>query len=99
MALPDHLSYFGAEGLRNLAAATGWRTAKILGDQPIDLNLFTPATYYVLDKSAGKAAHQSRLEQDNFLLRTAPLPAVAAYYEAMAAVGLGRSVVAFLQPR
>ncbi|MCI1185920.1 class I SAM-dependent methyltransferase [Hymenobacter sp. DH14] len=99
VALPDHLSYFGAEGLRNLAAATGWRTAKILGDQPIDLNLFNPATNYVMDKSAGKGAHQSRLEQDNFLLRKAPLPAVAAYYEAMAGVGLGRSVVAFLQPQ
>ena len=99
VALPDHLSYFGAEGLRNLAAATGWRTARLLGDQPIDLNLFNPATNYVLDKSLGKAAHQARLEQDNFLLRTAPLPAVAAYYEAMAGVGLGRSLVAFLQPQ
>ena len=98
VALPDHLSYFGAEGLRNLAAATGWRTARLLGDQPIDLNLFNPATNYVMDRTAGKAAHQSRLEQDNFLLRTAPLPAVAAYYEALANVGLGRSLVAFLQP-
>ena len=98
VALPDHLSYFGAESLRNLAAATGWRTARLLGDQPIDLNLFNPATNYVLNKSAGKGAHQARLEQDNFLLRTAPLPAVAAYYEAMAGVGLGRSLVAFLQP-
>ena len=99
VALPDHLSYFGPEGLRNLAVATGWRTARLLGDQPIDLNLFNPATNYVRDKSLGKAAHQARLEQDNFLLRTAPLPAVAAYYEAMAAVGLGRSLVAFLQPQ
>ena len=98
VALPDHLSYFGAEGLRNLAAATGWATARLLGDQPIDLNLFNPATNYVLDKTLGKAAHQARLEQDNFLLRTAPLPAVATYYEAMAGVGLGRSIVAFLQP-
>jgi hypothetical protein len=29
------------------------------------------------------------MEQDNLLLRTAPLPAVAAYYEAMAGVGPG----------
>ena len=96
VALPDHLSYFGADGLRNLAAATGWRTARLLGDQPIDLNLFNPATNYVMDRAAGKAAHQARLEQDNFLLRTASLPAVAAYYEALAGVGLGRSLVAFL---
>ena len=98
VVLPDHLSYFNLPGLRNLAAATGWKTAKVIGDQPIDLNLLNPATNYVMNREAGKAAHHARLEQDNFLLRTASLPAVAAYYEALAAVGLGRSIVAFLQP-
>jgi 2-polyprenyl-3-methyl-5-hydroxy-6-metoxy-1,4-benzoquinol methylase len=98
VVLPDHLSYFNQPGLRNLAEATGWRVAKVIGDQPIDLNLLNPATNYVMDRSAGKGAHQNRLAQDNFLLRTAPLPAVAAYYEALAGVGLGRSIVAFLQP-
>lgn len=98
VVLPDHLSYFNQPGLRNLAAHTGWHVAKIIGDQPIDLNLLNPATNYVMDRTAGKGAHQTRLAQDNFLLRTAPLPAVAAYYEALAGVGLGRSIVAFLQP-
>ena len=98
VVLPDHLSYFNQPGLRNLAEATGWHVAKVIGDQPIDLNLLNPATNYVMDRSAGKGAHQTRLAQDNFLLRTAPLPAVAAYYEALAGVGLGRSIVAFLQP-
>ena len=98
VALPDHLSYFNPTGLRNLAEATGWHLAKVIGDQPIDLNLLNPATNYVMNRDAGKGAHQARLEQDNFLLRTAPLPAVAAYYESLAGVGLGRSIVAFLQP-
>ncbi|GAA4349496.1 hypothetical protein GCM10023185_06300 [Hymenobacter saemangeumensis] len=98
VVLPDHLSYFNQTGLRSLATATGFRTAKVLADQPIDLNLLNPATNYVMDRSAGKGAHRARVEQDNLLLRTAPLPAVAAYYEAMAGVGLGRSIVAFLQP-
>ena len=98
VVLPDHLSYFNQPGLRNLAEATGWQVAKVIGDQPIDLNLLNPATNYVMDRTAGKGAHQTRLAQDNFLLRTAPLPAVAAYYEALAGVGLGRSIVAFLQP-
>ena len=98
VVLPDHLSYFNQTGLRNLAKATGWHVAKVIGDQPIDLNLLNPATNYVMDRAAGKGAHQNRLAQDNFLLRTAPLPAVAAYYEALAGVGLGRSIVAFLQP-
>ena len=98
VVLPDHLSYFTQPGLRNLARATGWHTAKVIGDQPIDLNLLNPATNYVLDRAAGKGAHQARLAQDNFLLQTASLPAVAAYYEALAAVGLGRSIIAFLRP-
>jgi 2-polyprenyl-3-methyl-5-hydroxy-6-metoxy-1,4-benzoquinol methylase len=98
VVLPDHLSYFNPTGLRNLAEATGWHTTKVLGDQPIDLNLLNPAANYVMNRAVGKAAHQARLTQDNLLLRTASLPAVAAYYEALAAVGLGRSIVAFLQP-
>ena len=98
IALPDHLSYFNPTGLRNLAEATGWNIAKVIGDQPIDLNLLNPAANYVMNHAVGKAAHQARLAQDCLLLRTASLPAVAAYYEAMAAVGLGRSIVAFLQP-
>lgn len=98
VVLPDHLSYFNPEGLRNLAAATGWRIPKTIGDQPIDLNLLNPSANYVMNRETGKGAHQARLAQDNLLLRTAPLPAVAAYYEALAGVGLGRSIVAFLQP-
>ncbi|GAC1590421.1 MAG: hypothetical protein NVS3B25_08890 [Hymenobacter sp.] len=98
VVLPDHLSYFTQPGLRNLARATGWHTSKVIGDQPIDLNLLNPNTNYVMNRELGKFAHLARLEQDNFLLRTAPLSAVAAYYEGLAGVGLGRSIVAFLQP-
>ena len=98
VVLPDHLSYFNQAGLRNLAAATGWNVEKVIGDQPIDLNLLNPTTNYVMNLEAGRAAHQARLEQDNFLLHTASIPAVAAYYESLAGVGLGRSIVAFLQP-
>ncbi|MBD2720793.1 class I SAM-dependent methyltransferase [Hymenobacter armeniacus] len=98
VVLPDHLAYFNQTGLRNVAQATGWRVAKTLADQPIDLNLLNSATNYVMNRAAGPGAHRARLEQDNLLLRTAPLPAVAAYYEAMAGVGLGRNIVAFLQP-
>jgi 2-polyprenyl-3-methyl-5-hydroxy-6-metoxy-1,4-benzoquinol methylase len=98
VVLPDHLSYFNQPGLRQLAAATGWQVTQTLADQPIDLHLLNPATNYVMDRSAGPGAHRARMEQDNLLLRTAPLPAVAAYYEAMAGVGLGRNIVAFLQP-
>ncbi|MBF9237418.1 class I SAM-dependent methyltransferase [Hymenobacter sp. BT683] len=98
VVLPDHLSYFNQTGLRNLAEATGWQVARLLADHPIDLNLLTPHSNYVMNRAVGKAAHRARIAQDSFLLRTAPLPAVATYYEALAGVGLGRSIVAFLQP-
>ena len=96
--LPDHLSYFNQSGLRNLAQATGWSIRKTIADQPIDLNLLNPNTNYVMNRANGPAAHRARMEQDTLLLRTAPLAAVAAYYEGMAGVGLGRNIVAFLQP-
>ncbi|MDB5235820.1 MAG: hypothetical protein JWR44_2813 [Hymenobacter sp.] len=98
VALPDHLSYFNQTGLRSLAKSTGWNAAKIIGDQGIDLSLLNPSSNYVMDRTAGPAAHRARLEQDNLLLRTASLEAVAAYYEGVAGVGLGRNIVAFLQP-
>ena len=98
VVLPDHLSYFNQPGLRRLANATGWHVSKVIGDQAIDLSLLNPSTNYVMDRTAGKGAHHARLEQDNLLLRTAPLAAVATYYEGLAGVGLGRSIVAFLQP-
>ena len=98
VVLPDHLSYFNQTGLRTLAAATSWHVAKVLADQPIDLNLLNPSTNYVMNREAGKGAHLARMEQDNLLLRTASLAAVAAYYEGLAGVELGRSIVAFLQP-
>ncbi|MGI4875712.1 MAG: class I SAM-dependent methyltransferase [Janthinobacterium lividum] len=99
VVLPDHLSYFNPSGLQALAEATGWHLARTLADHPIDLSLLTPATNYVRDRTAGPAAHRARVAQENLLLRTASLPAVAAYYEGMAGVGLGRNIVAFLQPQ
>lgn len=98
IALPDHLSYFNPVGLRNLAQATGWQVADVLGDHPIDLNLLNPATNYVENRAAGRAAHLARVALDNLLEQTNSLPALAAYYRGLAGVGLGRNIVAFLRP-
>ncbi|WP_201981850.1 hypothetical protein [Hymenobacter rubidus] len=98
VVLSEHLSCFTQSDLRNLTEATGWANAKVIAVQITGPNLLNPATNYVMDRTAGKGAHQTRVAQDNFLLRTAPLPAIAAYYEAPASVGRGRSIVAFLQP-
>ena len=98
VALPDHLSYFNQAGLRRMATASGWNVTKVIADQAIDLNLLNPDTNYIMNRAAGPGAHRARIEQDNLLLRTASLAAVAAYYEGLAGVGLGRNIVAFLQP-
>jgi 2-polyprenyl-3-methyl-5-hydroxy-6-metoxy-1,4-benzoquinol methylase len=98
VALPDHLSYFNRAGLTRLGDATGWHTARILADHPIDLDLLNPATNYVRNRAVGPASHQTRIALDNLLMRTSTPAAVASYYHGLAEVGLGRNLVAFLQP-
>jgi 2-polyprenyl-3-methyl-5-hydroxy-6-metoxy-1,4-benzoquinol methylase len=95
IALPDHLAYFNADSLKNIAAATGYATQKILGDFPIDWFLLHPGSNYVRDRSRGPAAHAARIQIEN-LLSALPIDAVNTFFEAMAAVGLGRQVTAFL---
>lgn len=97
IALPDHMSYFTAESLRAAAEATGWETADILGDFPVDLFLAHPGSNYVADPSQGPGAHAARLKLEG-LVGEAGLDAANRFYSALADVGLGRNLTAFLKP-
>jgi len=92
VALPDHLSYFNADGLRALAVAAGWEHCRTVSDFPIDFNLFHPLANYVEDRKRGSAAHQQRqaLEQ---LLAGISTAKTLDFYEAMANMGVGRSII------
>jgi SAM-dependent methyltransferase len=97
IAIPDHLSYFDAESLRRVGAHTGWRCRKILADFPVDIFLLHPGSNYAVDRAQGEAAHRARVRLE-LLLDEAGHDRVNAFYAAMAAVGLGRQLTAFLTP-
>lgn len=94
VALPDHLSYFTAESLDAIGAATGWQGFKTLGDFPIDWFLFNGASNYIRDKPTGKSAHFARVQIENMILERSA-DDVANFYSALAKLGMGRDLTAF----
>lgn len=97
IAIPDHMSYFTADSLRRTTAATGWDCLAIQGDFPIDLFLAHDGSNYVVNRSQGAAAHRARLNLEQ-LIGQAGIDAANRFYTALADVGLGRNLTAFLRP-
>lgn len=95
IAIPDHLSYFNYKSLAHTADATGWDCRDIIADFPIDIFLLHQGANYVRDRSKGPAAHNARIRME-LMLGDFPESDVNAYYSAMARVGLGRNLTAFL---
>jgi 2-polyprenyl-3-methyl-5-hydroxy-6-metoxy-1,4-benzoquinol methylase len=97
VTLPDHLAYFDRETLIALSTATGWRCHDVLAEFPIDWFILHPGSNYVKDCAAGGGAHRARIAIEN-LIGEEPVELVNAFYSAMAGVGLGRNITAFLTP-
>ncbi|MBF9032826.1 methyltransferase domain-containing protein [Rhodobacterales bacterium HKCCE2091] len=97
IAIPDHISYFTRDSLTATAEATGWDVRDIHADFPIDLFLSHPGSNYVADRSRGPAAHAARLRLEGLIGDAGP-EAANAFYSALAGVGLGRNMTAFLAP-
>lgn len=91
---PDHLSYFNKESLANLCNFSGWEQLKVIGDYPIDINLFNINTNYVKNKSVGKSCYHAKIEVDN-LLHTISIEKKINLYETLADMGLGRQIISF----
>ncbi len=96
VAIPDHISYFNAEGLTAIAAESGLKNQITMADYPIDFNLVNPDTNYNKDKTKGKNAHKSRIEIDN-LMHSISIEKTVNYFKALADLGLGRQIIAFLK--
>lgn len=97
IAIPDHISYFDAQSLRSATEACGWSCARLISDFPIDWFLTHPGSNYVADRSQGPAAHRARIALDRLMGDSDP-DTVNAFYEHMAAMGLGRQITAYLRP-
>jgi SAM-dependent methyltransferase len=98
IAIPDHLSYFTADSLRMIGEATGWSCLDILGDFPIDWFLSHEGSNYVVDRGRGPAAHRARLMLER-MIGMAGAKAANRFYSALAEVGAGRNISAFLRPK
>ena len=98
VAIPDHMSYFCADSLRNISESTGWSVGGLLGDFPIDLFLANPCSNYVNDSSKGPHAHAARLRLEAIIGAKGP-EAANRFYASLADVGLGRNLTAFLRPK
>jgi 2-polyprenyl-3-methyl-5-hydroxy-6-metoxy-1,4-benzoquinol methylase len=97
IAPPDHLSYFDRESLVQASAAMGWSCLNVLADFPVDWFLFHPGSNYVRDRSVGKAAHQARVQLENLIHSRDP-EGVIDFWSALAQIGFGRDLTAFLTP-
>jgi 2-polyprenyl-3-methyl-5-hydroxy-6-metoxy-1,4-benzoquinol methylase len=98
IAIPDHISYFDASSLRQATEACGWSCTRIIADFPIDWFLTHAGSNYVADRSQGPAAHRARIALDRLMGDSHP-DIVNAFYEHMAAMGLGRQITAYLRPK
>ncbi len=97
IALPDHLAYFYKDSLVAISEATDWRCIDVLADFPIDWYLLQSGPNYVRDRALGGEAHLARIALEN-LLDQQPTGELRAFYKAMADVGMGQDITAYLTP-
>ena len=97
ITLPDHLSYFNYDSIKNIGQYTGYKCKEILGDFPVDLFLLHSGSNYVEDKSLGPEAHNARIQM-SLLLSKNNIEDNVNFYSALAKVGLGRDLAVFFTP-
>lgn len=97
VALPDHLSYFDAKSLKATVSANGWICEAVMADFPIDWFLMNSAANYIEDKTVGKAAHHARVALENLIQQQA-MPDILNFWCALADIGMGRNITAFIRP-
>lgn len=96
-AVPEHLSYFRVDGLRDFAEQHGWMTQRTVSDFPIDLFLLDEHSNYVERPEVGKGAHWARIDFDE-IFRDTDDESMLRFYEATADIGLGRNVIGVFAP-
>ena len=93
---PEHLQYYNLANLSALLESRRFRVVFSYADFPVELYLANEHSCYISDQSKGKAAHNSRLFVDNFLVSRG-LKKYVDYASAMADIGLGRNIVVFAE--
>jgi SAM-dependent methyltransferase len=93
---PQHLNYFNANNLADVAAACGFDVVDGASDFPIEMYLWGGSENYVTDKTKGKFAHQARVSLDLFFSQNG-LDKYLQFYRAAFQIGVGRNICAVLK--
>jgi len=94
VAPPAHLNYFDPETLRRLLEGCGLRVAYQEASFPMELFLLMGQNY-VGAHDIGRTCHELRMAFEANLRATGHAGAISAFYQALAAAGLGRQVIAY----
>ncbi|WP_220721078.1 class I SAM-dependent methyltransferase [Agarivorans litoreus] len=97
-APPEHLSFFNAVTLANTLDECGYEVLSSQVNFPIEVFLTNPNSNYWKDRSLGKAAHNSRILIENFLISQS-LDDYISFSEASAKLGFGRELIVYARPK
>lgn len=97
VAPPAHLNYFNPATLRRLVEGSSMRVAHEEASFPMEMFLLMGQNY-VGTRELGRSCHESRMAFEANLRRTGHSDALSAFYQALAAAGLGRQVIAYAMP-
>lgn len=87
----EHFNYFTANSLKNFIESNFYHVVELIGDWPIDFNLFNPCTNYVENKKVGSECHKSRIVIENMLFEQS-LEKILNLHKSFADLGIGRNI-------
>ena len=95
LSYPEHLTYFNSDSMKKFLEAHSFQLLSVLGEYPIEFELFSEQTNYVTDRTNGKAAHEKRTRIVNHLYNTNP-EMLLAIAENLGSGNIGRNLVYFI---
>ena len=93
----EHINYFTMEELHNFLSREGFEVLRTMSDFPIDAFLLMGVNY-VTDPELGKLAHRYRVQFEQALIQTGRDHVRRKICQALASVGIARSVYVFVRP-
>lgn len=92
----EHFNYFTPDSLNNFIENNSYQTLLLIGDWPIDFNLFNPHTNYITNKEVGAECHNSRIVIENMLFEQS-LEKTLTLHKSFADLGIGRNISVYFK--
>ena len=92
----EHFNYFSTDSLKKFIENNGFEVLELIGDYPIDLNLFNPKTNYIKYKNVGKDCHIARIKIENILFESS-FEKTIELHKLYANLGIGRDISIYIK--